>query len=73
MIEKRMNTRLSFFEWTQLEAHLILCKWCKVYEKKADFLQSALRNVIKNNQSKKNIHQIDNKQLKEDIFKKLKK
>ena len=38
LIEKRMNTRLSFFEWTQLEAHLILCKWCKVYEKKADFL-----------------------------------
>lgn len=73
LIEKRISSRLTFLEWAQLKAHLVLCKWCKAYEKKAEFLQKALQNIIKKNQSKNTIYKIDNKQLKEEVLKKLKK
>ena len=53
LIEKRMNTRLTFLEWAQLKAHLALCKWCRAYEKKAEFLQKALQNIIKKINQKK--------------------
>ena len=73
LIEKRINSRLTFIEWAQLKAHLALCKWCKAYDAKAEFLQKALQNFIKKNQSKNTSYQIDNKQLKEEVLKKLQK
>lgn len=73
LIEKRMHSPLTFSEKTQLNAHLFLCKWCMVYEKKAQFLHVALRNMIRKKESKAAIYTIDNKQLKEEVLKKIKK
>ncbi|OPC06523.1 hypothetical protein BAS09_02800 [Elizabethkingia ursingii] len=73
LIEKRMHSPLTFSEKTQLNAHLFLCKWCTVYEKKAQFLHMALRNMIRKKESEAAIYTIDNKQLKEKILKKIKK
>ncbi len=68
-----MHSPLTFSEKTQLNAHLFLCKWCMVYEKKAQFLHVALRNMIRKKESEAAIYTIDNKQLKEEVLKKIKK
>ncbi|CAI9684471.1 hypothetical protein HZQ11_14620 [Elizabethkingia anophelis] len=73
LIEKRMHSPLSFSEKTQLNAHLILCKWCMAYEKKAQFLHQALQNMIRKKEPEVSIYNIDNKQLKEEVLKKIKK
>ncbi|OPB85060.1 hypothetical protein [Elizabethkingia occulta] len=73
LIEKRMHSPLTFSEKTQLNAHLFLCKWCMVYEKKAQFIHVALRNMIRKKESEAAIYTIDNKQLKEEVLKKIKK
>jgi len=73
LIEKRMHSPLTFSEKTQLNAHLFLCKWCMVYEKKAQFLHMALRNMIRKKESEAAIYTIDNKQLKKEVLKKIKK
>ncbi|WP_415778410.1 hypothetical protein [Elizabethkingia occulta] len=56
-----------------MNAHLFLCKWCMVYEKKAQFIHVALRNMIRKKESEAAIYTIDNKQLKEEVLKKIKK
>jgi len=73
LIEKRMHSPLTFSEKTQLNAHLFLCKWCMVYEKKAQFLHLVLRNMVRKKETEATFYTIDNKQLKEEILKKIKK
>lgn len=68
-----MHSPLTFSEKTQLNAHLILCKWCMAYEKKAQFLHQALQNMVRKKEPEASIYNIDNKQLKEEVLKKNKK
>ncbi|AQX11113.1 hypothetical protein BAX94_14875 [Elizabethkingia meningoseptica] len=73
LIEKRMHTPLTFIEKIRLNAHLTACKWCISYDRKARFLHEALKNLVQKKESETPVYSIDNKLLKEEVLKKIKK
>lgn len=47
LMEKQRHTKLLFKERIQLKLHLSLCGYCAGYSKEADFIDLAIRRVIR--------------------------
>lgn len=46
-LEKQKAGQISLWQNWRLKGHLIICKWCRAYNKKIELLDSVLKNKIK--------------------------
>lgn len=46
LIEKKLNDKLTFREKVQLKIHLVICKHCIAYNKKAIYLHKVLQRFF---------------------------
>jgi len=74
LIEKRISSSLTLREKIQLELHLIVCKWCAVYNKKVNAIHQILAKLHFDATNKiPDLQQSDLEKIKSEIRKKTEK
>ncbi|MCJ7935290.1 MAG: hypothetical protein MUW56_17105 [Chryseobacterium sp.] len=69
LMEKRNAGSISSKENGKLTAHLMICKWCKMYSKKLALLDKALKKALAAKESE--INNSDIQDFKDKMIKKL--
>lgn len=47
LIEKQLETDLSFAEKTKLKFHLYGCSWCRMYQQQSESLHLVIANLLR--------------------------
>ncbi|KFF74236.1 hypothetical protein HX13_13970 [Chryseobacterium sp. P1-3] len=69
LMEKRNAQSISAGENRKLSIHLIICKWCRMYNKKLAFLDHIFRKIFSKRESE--INESDIQDFKNKMFEKL--
>jgi len=70
LMEKRNAQNISPKENRQLSMHVMICKWCKAYEEKLEFLDSILKKKW-DGEEKNNLNETDIQEFKDRMLKKI--
>jgi len=68
-MEKRNASSISPKEDRKLSMHLMICKWCKMYNKKLKVLDKVFKNTLSKNTAE--INDVEIQDFKDKMIKKL--
>ncbi|ATN04468.1 hypothetical protein CRN76_03110 [Chryseobacterium indologenes] len=69
LMEKRNASSISPKEDRKLSMHLMICKWCKMYNKKLKVLDKVFKNTLSKNTAE--INDVEIQDFKDKMIKKL--
>ena len=71
LIEKRLHAKTSFMEKLQLDAHMLHCKWCASYQKKAIILDAATKKLLNKQAQMRSTQVMDTKEMTHRVLDKI--